>query len=698
MKFSSFCIILSRGIKYEFCTPNFKEKKERKKNRRSGISQLPICKGLMEQVCLNSEPVAERHNPLPLPPAVGMEFDTYEDVYYFYNCYAKEQGFGVRVTNTWYRKTKERYRAKLSCSSAGFKKRSEANRPRPETRTGCPAMIKFRLMDSKRWRIIEVELDHNHLINPTNGKFYKSHKQTGTKRTFQLEAPPQQVHKIRMFQTVVINHAQDNDATVLVENAKSQNSLCSNHLKLNKGDAQAILNFLTDMQLADPDFFYVVDINESGRLRNLFWADAKSRMAYTYFGDVVAIDTTCLTGEYQVPLVLFLGLNHHKHSILFGCGLLAGDTIESYTWLFRAWLTCILGHPPQVIITNQCGNLQTVVADVFPRTTHCLCLSNIMQQVPEKLGTSIEYGAISAALNIAVYSSLRAEEFEATWEGMMKINEVRGNKWLQSLYEDRKRWAPVYLKEVFLAGMFPIQPSDVVLFFFDGYLNEQTSVKEFLEKHDQALQTKRQIEVLADLNSKSSSFMPKSRSYFELQVSKLYTNEILRMFEREVGGMYSCSSSRQIKVDGPVITYIVQEQFELEGNQRNARDYEVYYNEAETEVLCICGLFNFRGYLCRHALFILSQHGIKEIPHQYILSRWRKDTKRGNVYDHNCNGIDISNPVHRYDHLYRQIVRVVEEGKKSHDRYKTAVQALENVLNKLHLVNMDDSNSLMYKN
>ena len=23
----------------------------------------------------------------PLPPAVGMEFESYEDVYYFYNCY-----------------------------------------------------------------------------------------------------------------------------------------------------------------------------------------------------------------------------------------------------------------------------------------------------------------------------------------------------------------------------------------------------------------------------------------------------------------------------------------------------------------------------------------------------------------------------------------------------------------------------------
>ncbi|KAJ6750822.1 hypothetical protein OIU85_001367 [Salix viminalis] len=33
----------------------------------------------------------------PLPPSVGMEFESYEDVYYFYNCYAKQQGFGIRL-------------------------------------------------------------------------------------------------------------------------------------------------------------------------------------------------------------------------------------------------------------------------------------------------------------------------------------------------------------------------------------------------------------------------------------------------------------------------------------------------------------------------------------------------------------------------------------------------------------------------
>ena len=315
----------------------------------------------------------------PLPPAVGMEFKTYDDVYYFYNCYAKEQGFGVRVSNTWYRKSREKYRGKLSCSSAGFKKKSEANRPRPETRTGCPAMIKFRLMETKRWRIIEVELEHNHLLSPRSGKFYKSHKHIGigTKRTLHLDSA-EEVQKIKLFRTLIIDT--EGNGNVDVNGVFGNNVNSSNQLKLKPGDAQAVQSFFCHLQLTDPNFFNVVDLNEKRCLRNLFWTDTRSRVAYRYFGDVVLIDTTCLTERYDVPLVSFIGVNHHGQSVLLGCGLLASETIESYTWLFRAWLTCMLGRSPQTIITDQCRILQIAVGDVFPRAYHFFSLSCIMQK------------------------------------------------------------------------------------------------------------------------------------------------------------------------------------------------------------------------------------------------------------------------------------------------------------------------------
>lgn len=149
--------------------------------------------------------------------------------------------------------------------------------------------------------------------------------------------------------------------------------------------------------------------------------------------------------------------------------------------------------------------------------------------------------------------------------------------------------------------------------------------------------------------------------------------------------MYSCFSTRQVNVDGLVTTYTVQEHVELEDGRREARDFEVLFNGSEMEVFCACGLFNLRGYLCRHALHVLSQNRVEEVPPQYVLSRWRKDIKRGYVLDQRSAGIDIDNPVHRHEHLHKCILQVMDEARKSQDRSKVALQALDEMLNKIQL-------------
>lgn len=637
----------------------------------------------MEEACAMTEYVSHGgiiQGENPLPPRVGMEFDSYEDVYYFYNCYAREQGFGVRVSNTWYRKSKERYRAKLSCSSAGFKKKSEANRPRPETRTGCPAMIKFRLIDSaKRWRVVEAELEHNHLISPASVKLYKSHKRP---------APEEDSQKIRLFRTVIVDSEPHGSANVdnEEEEEKEDEERCEG-LALGAGDSEAVRDFLLRSQLSDPNFFYVADLSDKGRLRSLFWAESRARGAYSHFGDVVSIETACLAKRYEAPLVSFVGVNHHGQSVLLGCGLLSGETVESYTWLFRAWLTCLSGRPPRVVITEQCSELQLAVADVFPRVSHCLCLSRIMQKVPEQLGGLFRYDAITSDLDHAVYTSLRPEEFESAWEAMIERHGLGDQAWLRALYELRRRWAPVYLKDVFLAGMFPIQPNEVVPSFFDNLLEKDTSLKVFFsENYEQALRKRYRLEAAADSESKNSTPAFKTGCYFESQLSKAFTNEVQRRFESEVVGMYSCFNSgptnENTAGEGPIRNYIVKEQID----ERETRDFEVLYNPVENEVLCVCGVFNFRGYLCRHALSVLAQNGVLEVPQQYVLCRWRKDVDRSYVLDHGFNSaIDMDNPIHRYDRLYKCIVRVVEEGRKSRGRHEVAAQGLGEILDRLRL-------------
>ncbi|XP_038890661.1 protein FAR1-RELATED SEQUENCE 6-like [Benincasa hispida] len=363
------------------------------------------------------------------------------------------------------------------------------------------------------------------------------------------------------------------------------------------------------------------------------------------------------------------------------------ETVESYISLFRAWLTSVLGRPPQVIIADQCEALQIALADVFPRASHCISLYDIMRKVPQKLGELLEYEAIKTTIYRAVYHSLKAEQFEALWEGMIQQHGLGDHKWLQGLCENRRRWVPVFMKDTSLAGVLSIQSGDLVSSFFQEYLGEHTSLKQFFEQYDQALQTHHQLEALADKDSKDSSFMLKSRCYFEVQLCKLYTNEILEKFEREVEGMYCCCfDTRKLNAEGPLMTYVVKEHVEMEGSRRDTREFEVPYNESEMEVQCNCGLFNSKGYLCRHALSVLTQNSIEAIPAQYILPRWRKDVKRNYILDYSyTSGIDTNSQIHRYDHIYRSMVQVVEEGRKSKERYDIAIKGINDILSKFRL-------------
>ena len=59
---------------------------------------------------------------------------------------------------------------------------------------------------------------------------------------------------------------------------------------------------------------------------------------YNHFGDVIKFDTTCSTNRDARPLEVFLGLNRHKETIVFGGALLYDETIESFVWLFETFL------------------------------------------------------------------------------------------------------------------------------------------------------------------------------------------------------------------------------------------------------------------------------------------------------------------------------------------------------------------------
>jgi hypothetical protein len=97
-----------------------------------------------------------------------------------------------------------------------------------------------------------------------------------------------------------------------------------------------------------------MDVGSDCRLRNVLWVDARSRATYEFFSDAVTFDTTYLTNKYHMPFAPFVGVNHHGESVMLGCGLLSNKDTDTFVWLFKAWLSCMLNKAPNAIITDQC--------------------------------------------------------------------------------------------------------------------------------------------------------------------------------------------------------------------------------------------------------------------------------------------------------------------------------------------------------
>jgi len=205
------------------------------------------------------------------------------------------------------------------------------------------------------------------------------------------------------------------------------------------------------MRELNRDFFFEIDIDDENHIRNVFWEDARSRVACEYFGDVVSFDTTHLTNKYDMPFAPFVGANHHGHSILLGCELLSSKDTNTFIWLFQCWLRCMFYKAPTSIVTDQCRAMKNiVVVVVFLETRHTWCLWHIMKKIPEKLAAYQDYKNMKHEMKVIVYKSMSVGDFECNWENFIASRGLTHNEWLATLYDERQRWVPCYLNGTIL--------------------------------------------------------------------------------------------------------------------------------------------------------------------------------------------------------------------------------------------------------
>ncbi|KAF5473666.1 hypothetical protein F2P56_010265 [Juglans regia] len=455
-------------------------------------------------------------------------------------------------------------------------------------------MINALRVERKMW-LTTVHNTHNHDLNPMKSRFFRCNREVSdsVKRVLDTnDLAGIQLNKSYESLVVGVDGFEnlpflEKDCCNYIDKAR--------HLRLGAGGAGSLQDYFMRMQYKNNGFFALMDLDDEGRLKNIFWADPRSRAVYQYFGDIVTFDTTYLTNRYGMSFAPFVGVNHHGQSILLRAGLISSEDTETFTWLFQTWLQCMDGIAPMAIITDQDRATKNTIATVFPETRHRLCLWHILKKVSEKLGSYAAYrSGLKTRLMKCVYDTQTIEEFEKCWAKFINTYDLHENPWLKSLYAACEHWVPVFLKEHFWAGMSTTQRSESMNAFFDGYVHLKTNLKEFVDQFDNALNKKIENENHAEFQSFSQVIPCVSRSPIEKKFQELYTNAKFREVQQQVIGVLDLNPYL-LTSNGVMKSYLVKDEVRIEEFSKMVT-YSVDFHEEDCNAKCSCGLFQMRGY------------------------------------------------------------------------------------------------------
>ncbi|XP_074300687.1 protein FAR1-RELATED SEQUENCE 5-like [Silene latifolia] len=173
-------------------------------------------------------------------------------------------------------------------------------------------------------------------------------------------------------------------------------------------------------------------------------------------------------------------------------------------------------------------------------------------------------------------SDLEPADFEERWCSLISEFQLEDNAWLQYLFSKRQRWIPAYYRDIPLGCLLrTMQRSESENSFFKWFENPHGTLVEFWMRFQSA------------------------------------------MDQQRAGDSSRESSTRFLEVEDTIFN----------------KTYTVAFNPSTFDATCSCKLFERKGDICKHIIWILSRKGIKKIPDKYLLSRWTKNTKKMPLYD-----------------------------------------------------------------
>ncbi|XP_072060439.1 protein FAR1-RELATED SEQUENCE 5-like [Arachis hypogaea] len=552
-----------------------------------------------------------------------MEFSSPQEAGGFYNNYSRLKGFASRRGKTVRNTAGEIVRYTFVCNRQGFREKKwleKVDRKREHkvvTRCGCMAEMRIKRKDgSGRWYVSRFVEEHNHEL--AYGKlvdYLRSHRKISEVEVAQLTSMREIGISIpKIYESFAAQLGGFNLVTFTKQDMYNE---IRKQRGLQGGDISAAIRYLEGLAGMDGKIFWRYKLGAGQHLCNLFWSDGRCQEDYGIFGDVLAFDATYGRNKYNLPVVVFSGVNHHNQTCVFGAAMVSCESQESYIWVLRQFMECMQGKAPQSVITDGDPAMRIAIQSVFPDAHHRLCAWHLLRNAT----ANISDPRFTQMFRHCMLADMEIDEFEAHWEAMVNECGVREVEWVKDLYTKKHAWATAYIRGRFFAGVRTTSRCESLHAKLGRFVESRYGVLEFVRNFQRCVDFLRDTE--DELEFRSWYGTPVLQTEFvELEKSgwTMFTRE---MFLRFRDSLKRCVRVRICEINDTANPHA----YTLQKYRRLEMNWKVYRDPVANRFTCTCMRMESFGLPCVHILSVCVRLDLVEIPESLVLRRWSKAAK-----------------------------------------------------------------------
>ncbi|GAV64432.1 LOW QUALITY PROTEIN: MULE domain-containing protein [Cephalotus follicularis] len=379
-------------------------------------------------------------------------------------------------------------------------------------------------------------------------------------------------------------------------------------------DAMELLQYCKVAKDENTKVQFTYTLNDERKLENVFWSPSPCINWYKKYVEAIVVDITYRVNTYNMPFVIFVGVNNHGKMVLFGCALLRNKTCKTFLWLMKTFLI-LMKKPPKTILMDQDPWMAEAILKELPLIKHAFYIWHITSKFSGWFTAILRNKYSSWCANFYKLYKLAPvytyEEFEDQWPQVIIKYNLHESKHANGLFQIRHFWVPSYLR-----GYFFVQGlGNFNLFSKSSRGLLVPSVSSYLLSVSQLT---KDLNCDVVFSSKKVTFMGSiSRKKIEIkQGSSLRT---LSPLEKQSYDILTPYSFKMFQDEfGRVTQYVLIEdncEVLMQYYKENSQNQKVLW-DVET-ITCSCKHFEFWGMLCRDILIMFLHKDCYIIPSIY---------------------------------------------------------------------------------